>query len=72
MSFRRGLSFSGYNRKCIFLLLFAATRMGPREYHTKWIKSDRERQILYTITYMCNLKNNANESIYKKETDSLT
>ena len=23
---------------------------GPREYHTKWGKSDRERQISYDIT----------------------
>ena len=29
---------------------------GPRDYHTKWCKSDRERQILYDITYMWNLK----------------
>ena len=29
---------------------------GPRDYHTKWSKSDRERQILYDITYMWNLK----------------
>ena len=32
----------------------------------------RERQILYCITYMWNLKNNTNESIYKTETDSQT
>ena len=25
---------------------------GPRDYHTKWSKSERERQILYDITYM--------------------
>ena len=30
---------------------------GPRDYHTKWSKSDRERQITYDITYMRNLKN---------------
>ena len=24
---------------------------GPRDYHTKWSKSDRERQIPYYITY---------------------
>ena len=29
---------------------------GPRDYHTKWSKSDRERQILYDITYMWNIK----------------
>ena len=27
-----------------------------RDYHTKWSKSDRERQIPYDITYMWNLK----------------
>ena len=29
---------------------------GPRDYHTKWSKSDRERQISYDIAYMWNLK----------------
>ena len=29
---------------------------GPRDYHTKWNKQDRERQISYNITYMWNLK----------------
>ena len=29
---------------------------GPGDYHTKWSKSDRERQILYDIAYMGNLK----------------
>ena len=38
---------------------------GPREYCTKWPKSDRERQILYDITYMCKVRN---EVIYKIET----
>ena len=33
-----------------------------------WSKSDRERNKY--ITYMWNLKNNTNESIYKTETDS--
>ena len=40
---------------------------GPRDYHTKWSKSDRERQISYDITYMWNLKNGTNERIYKTE-----
>ena len=44
---------------------------GPKDYHTKWSKSDIERQI-YDSTYMWNLKNNANELIYKIETDSHT
>ena len=34
---------------------------GPRDYHTKWSKSDRERQILYDITCMWYLKNNTKE-----------
>ena len=25
---------------------------GPRDYHTKWSKSDRERQISYDSTYV--------------------
>ena len=29
---------------------------GPRDYHAKWSKSDGERQILYDVTYMWNLK----------------
>ena len=29
---------------------------GPRDYHTKLSKPDRERQILYDITYMWTLK----------------
>ena len=45
---------------------------GPREYYTWWSKSDRERQILYDITHMWNLKNNTNDSIYKTETDLQT
>ena len=28
----------------------------PGDYHTKWSKSDRERQISYDIAYMWNLK----------------
>ena len=28
----------------------------PRDYHTKWSKSDRARQISYDITYIWNLK----------------
>ena len=45
---------------------------GLRDYHTKWSKSDRERQISDTITYMWNLKNDTNELIYERETDSQT
>ena len=41
---------------------------GPREDYAKWNKSHRERQILYDITYMWNLKNPTN--LTKKEADS--
>ena len=44
----------------------------PRDYHTKWSKSDREIQISHDITYMSNLKYDTNELIYKTETDSQT
>ena len=43
---------------------------GPRDYLT--MKSERERQIPYDITYMWNLKYDTNELIYKTETDSQT
>ena len=43
-----------------------------RDYHTKWSKSERERQIPYDITYMWNLKYGTDEPIYKTETDSQT
>ena len=33
---------------------------GPRAYHIKGTKSDRERQISYNITYMWNLKYDTN------------
>ena len=33
-------------------------------------KSDKERQILYDVTYMWNVKINANEFIYKIEVDA--
>ena len=43
---------------------------GPRDYHIKWSKSERERQIPYDITYMWNLKYDTNEPIYESETES--
>ena len=45
---------------------------GPRDYHTKQSKSDRERQTLYDTIYMCNLKNDTNELIDNIEIDSQT
>ena len=44
---------------------------GLRDYHTKWSKPEKERQIPYGITYMWNLKYNINEQIYETKTDSL-
>ena len=43
---------------------------GPRGYHTKWNKPERERQIPYNIIYMWNLKFDTNELIYETETES--
>ena len=47
---------------------------GPGDYHTKWIKSVRERQISYDITYTWNLKKmiQMNLLTYKTEADSQT
>ena len=39
--------------------------------HTKWSKSDRERQISYDTAFMWNLKKNGtNDSIYETEVES--
>ena len=43
-----------------------------RVYHTKWSKSERERQIPYDITHMWNLKYDTNEPIYETEIESGT
>ena len=43
---------------------------GPRDCHTEWSKSEREKQVPYDITYMWNLKYNTNELIHETETDS--
>ena len=45
---------------------------GPTDYHPKWSKSDRERQISWGVTYMWSLKNSTNKLIYKREIDSQT
>ena len=41
---------------------------GPRDYHTKWSKSDRERQISYDIIYMWDLKKKDTNNLYTKQT----
>ena len=43
-----------------------------RDDHTKWSKSERERQISYDIIYTWNLKYDTNEPINKSETASWT
>ena len=43
---------------------------GPRDYHTEWSKSDKDKY--YMISHMWNLKNNTNGFIYKTGTDSQT
>ena len=43
---------------------------GPRDYHTKQSKSEKERQIQYGITYIWNLKYNTNQHIYETKIDS--
>ena len=42
-----------------------------RDYHTKWNKSETERQILYDITYMWNIKYDTNE-LFSKTQNRLT
>ena len=43
-----------------------------RENHTKRSKLEREKQMLYDITYMWNLKYDTKELIYKIESDYQT
>ena len=45
---------------------------GTRDSHANRSKSERERQILYRITYFWNLIYGTNEPIYRKETNSQT
>ena len=46
---------------------------GPRDCHSEWRKSDKEGEIMDDIPYMWNRKrNDTNEFINKKETDSQT
>ena len=38
---------------------------GTKSYHTRWNNWDKERQILYEIIYLWNLKTSTNELTYK-------
>ena len=49
---------------------FAATWMQLEIIILSEVKSERERQIPYEITYMWNLKCDTNEPIFETETDS--
>ena len=40
---------------------------GPRDHHTKWSKSNRERQISYDITYMWNIKKMTQMNLFTKQ-----
>ena len=40
---------------------------GPGDNHTKWSKSDRERQISYDMAYMCNLKKMIQMNLFTKQ-----
>ena len=42
----------------------------PKDYRTKWSKSERERQIPFDITYMENLIYDTNAPIYETGKDS--
>ena len=48
---------------------FAATWMELQTLILSEVKSERERQIPYDITYLWNLKYDTDDPIYKKETD---
>ena len=50
--------------------IIGSTLDGPRDYNTKWSKS--ERQMPYDFTYIWNLKYDTNELTYETETDSQT
>ena len=44
---------------------------GTRDSHTKWCKSERERQISYDISYIWNIIYSTNETFHRKENHGL-
>ena len=52
------------------IIQFAATWMDLEIIMLSELKSKRERQILYDITYMWSLKHDTNEPIQETETDA--
>ena len=51
---------------------FVATLDGPRGYHTKWSKSEREIQLPHASTYMWSLKHDTRERGYMYTYDCRT
>ena len=43
---------------------------GPKNYHIKWSKSERDREIPYDIMSLRNLKYDIKKPIYEREIDS--
>ena len=60
------------NHKKNGIMPFAATWIQPEIVILSEVKSQRERQVSYNITYMWNLKYGTNEPIYRIETDLQT
>ena len=59
-----------HEKECIYICNAIYSNMdGPRHYHAKWSKSDRESHTSYNTTYMWNLKkkNDKSELIWKTE-----
>ena len=54
------------------IMPFAATCLDLEIIILSEVKSDREKQISYDMSYIWNLKNDTNELIYKVEIDSQT
>ena len=46
---------------------FCSNMDRPRDYHVKWSKSDRERQISYDVTYLCNVKKMIQMTLFTKQ-----
>ena len=46
---------------------FCSNMDRPRDYHTKWSKPDRERQMSYDIAYMRNLKKNIQMNLFTRQ-----
>ena len=46
---------------------FCSNMDGPKDFHTEWSKSHREREILYDIAYKQNLKGNDTNELTKQK-----